>query len=76
MDRVREWFAPQGPPPGWLGGRVGAAPGSFVGRWPGPSSDTDGVSFRSRNLLTAHEGAWAPDRVAAEVAAAGRDMRT
>ncbi len=76
VDRVREWFAPQGPPPGWLGGRVGAAPGSFVGRWPGPSSDTDGVSFRSRNLLTAHEGAWAPDRVAAEVAAAGRDMRT
>jgi hypothetical protein len=70
VDRVREWFAPQGPPPAWLAGRVGATAGSFVGRWPGLPTDTDGASFRSRSLLTAHGGAWPPERVATEVAAA------
>jgi uncharacterized protein len=70
VERVRDWFAPQGPPPSWLGGRVGAGAGSFVGRWPGQPGETDGVSFRSRNLLTAHEGAWSPERVATEVATA------
>lgn len=71
VERVRDWFAPQGPPPAWLGGRVGASSGSFVGRWPGQPGDTDGVSLRSRNLLTAHEGAWSPERVQAEVGAIG-----
>ncbi|MCE9564506.1 MAG: PD-(D/E)XK nuclease family protein [Planctomycetes bacterium] len=69
VDRVREWFAPQGPPPAWVAGRVGAERGTFVGRWPGQPGGIDGVSFRSRNLLTAHEGAWSPERVAEEVAA-------
>lgn len=69
VDRVRDWFAPQGPAPAWLGGRVGAVAGAFVGRWPGQPSGTDGVGFTSRSLLTAHEGAWSPERVQAEVAA-------
>lgn len=70
VDRVRDWFAPQGSPPVWVGGRVGADRGTFVGRWPGQPAGTDGVSFRSRNLLTAHGGAWSPERVAEEVATA------
>jgi CRISPR/Cas system-associated exonuclease Cas4 (RecB family) len=69
VDRVRDWFAPQGPPPAWVAGRVGADRGTFFGRWPGLPDGTDGLGFRSRNLLTAHEGAWSPERVAQEVAA-------
>jgi DNA helicase HerA-like ATPase len=75
VERVRDWFAPQGSPPGWLSRRVGSPAGVFVGRWPGQLSDTDGVNFRSRNLLTAHEGGWSPERVAAEVASAVGHMK-
>ena len=53
VERVRDWFAPQGLPPTWLGGRVGAAAGAFVGRWPGQPGDGDGVSFKSRNSAEA-----------------------
>jgi hypothetical protein len=66
VDRVRDWFAPQGPPPAWVAGRAGAEPGSFVGRWPGIPGPLDGKPFRSRALLTAHGGAWSPEQVARE----------
>jgi hypothetical protein len=64
VDRVRDWFQPQGPPPDWLGDRVGVAAGTFVGRWPGISDALDGETFRSRVLMTAHEGSWSPERLA------------
>ncbi|WP_020469074.1 helicase HerA-like domain-containing protein [Zavarzinella formosa] len=75
VERVRDWFAPQGPPPSWVADRVGAAKGTFVGRWPELPGGVDGVSFKSRQLLTAHEGAWSPERVATETAAIGNGTK-
>ena len=68
VERVKEWFAPQGPPPAWVAARVGAEKGTFVGRWPDAPGGADGVSFTSRQLFSAHEGAWSPERVAEEAA--------
>jgi hypothetical protein len=72
VDRVRQWFSTQGVSPAWLPSRVGAAAGSFIGRWPGQPQGTDGVNFTSRKLFTAHEGAWSPERLAEEVASQPR----
>jgi DNA helicase HerA-like ATPase len=72
VDRVRDWFQPQGPPPDWLGDRVGATAGTFVGRWPGMPDVLDGETFRSRVLLTAHEGAWSPERLAEAIRSPGQ----
>jgi uncharacterized protein len=66
VERVREWFQAAGPPPAWVAGRVGAEPGTFVGRWPGQPAELDGRVFTSRTLLTAHEGAWSAERLAQE----------
>ncbi len=70
VDRVAEWFS--GGRPTWLAGRVSADPGNFLGRWPGQSEDLDGRPFDSRQLYSLHEGAWSPERVEMEAAAAGR----
>jgi hypothetical protein len=70
-ERVAEWFAAQGPAPGWLRGRAGAEQGTFVARWPGVPAALEGQAFRSRLLYSAHEGAWSPDRVEQEVRARG-----
>lgn len=72
LERVTEWFTTQGPAPSWIAGRKGAAAGSFVGRWPGMPSTLDGRLFRSRTLYSRHEGAWTPERLELETAAARR----
>ncbi len=66
-DRVKEWFAQSGAAPSWIAGRNGADKGTFAGRWPDGPGGAEGVSFTSRQLLSAHEGAWSPERVAEEV---------
>lgn len=73
VERVAEWFSPTGGRPDWLKSRVGAEPGSFVARWPGMPATLEGAPFRSRPLLSRHEGAWSPDRLRAELADPGAD---
>lgn len=70
VERVTEWFGPGGPAPAWLQGRKGAAPGTFVARWPGQPAALDGATWRSRGLFSLHEGAWSPERVEQETRAA------
>ena len=74
-ERVAEWFGTAGGTPPWLGGRKGAAAGSFVGRWPGMPPGLEGRAFRSRPLWSLHEGAWSPDRLERETAG-GEGPRT
>jgi uncharacterized protein len=66
-DRVAEWFTQSGPAPPWLRARAGADEGSFVGRWPEMEAAVEGQVFKSRCLLSLHEGAWSPDRVEQEM---------
>jgi DNA helicase HerA-like ATPase len=67
VARVGEWFSKDGPVPAWLHGRKGAAPGSFVGRWPDMPEELEGQSWQSRCLFSMHEGAWPPERVEREL---------
>jgi len=67
-DRVAEWFGKGGSIPAWLSGRKGAAPGSFVARWPQMPPELEGKVFQSRPLFSLHEGAWSPDRLEREMA--------
>lgn len=74
IDRVREWFALDKVNPAWLGGRKGAAAGTFAGRWPEIDEATAGKEFKSRSLYSLHEGAWSPERVEAEMQ--GNEVRS
>jgi DNA helicase HerA-like ATPase len=67
LERVAQWFATEGPPPTWVGGRKGAEAGSFIGRWPQIPRAMEGQVFRSRSLFSLHEGAWSPDRLEREI---------
>lgn len=67
VTRVAEWFQKEGGTPGWLGDRKGAAPGTFVGRWPGMPVELDGQTWKGRQLFSEHGGAWSPGQVEQEV---------
>lgn len=66
VERVKEWFTDNQGPPTWLTGRIGAARGSMIGRWPSILSDQEGKEFFSRPLYSLHEGAWSPEKVREE----------
>jgi uncharacterized protein len=70
LERVGEWFTTEGPKPGWIAARKGAAAGSFVARWPQMPPELEGQAIRSRPLFSLHEGAWSPDRLEREMIAA------
>jgi len=70
LERVADWFKTEASVPPWLPNRKGAESGSFVGRWPGIAATLEGKAFRSRPLFSLHEGAWSPDRLERELAAA------
>jgi DNA helicase HerA-like ATPase len=67
VERVAQWFTTEGPIPPWIAGRKGAPAGSFVGRWPQLPAALEGRPFRSRPLVSLHEGAWSPDRLEREM---------
>jgi hypothetical protein len=68
VQRVGEWFGTTEGAPPWLSDRKGAAAGSFVARWQGMPPGLEGRAFRSRPLVSLHEGAWSPDRLEREMA--------
>jgi hypothetical protein len=70
VERVAEWFGKEGPAPAWVHDRKGAAPGTFVARWPGQPPALEGQTWKSRGLFSAHEGAWSPERLERETHAA------
>ncbi|HVS37395.1 MAG TPA: ATP-binding protein, partial [Gemmataceae bacterium] len=66
-ERVAEWFTRQGAAPAWVKERAGAAPGTFVGRWPEMPAEMEGRTFKSRTLFSQHEGGWSPERLEREM---------